>query len=423
MSGAVDGSRAGFETARLKLAHLRLDGEDAGQAAMRQLARISGQALGVERVGVWLFEDEGRRLRNLSQYLLSSDSHASGEVLDIADCPAYLAALRERRVLAVTEARAHPLTRELTDGYLDVHGISSRIDAAIIREGAVAGVVCHEHVGPARIWSQKDRDFVASTADMAALFLEEADRLAIELALRQRREDQLAQEKMAALGRLARAVAHDINNVFNTLSLTGMLLEAREAEDLRRFGTSIQRAVGLGARLVEQLSLFGEEAAEGAARVDLAFLIDRMRPVLMEFMRGARLEIAVLSDATTVFANASQLEQVVLNLCLNAVEAIAEPSSGLIRIELRDARPDEPLNPASIVLTVEDNGQGMDVETQAHVFEPYFTRKAGGHGIGLSAVYGIVKRCRGTISVRSTPGAGATFTVALPRAPSPASLR
>ena len=65
-------------------------------------------------------------------------------------------------------------------------------------------MVCHEHVGEARIWSQKDRDFVASTADMAALFLEQADRLGIELALRQRRENQLADEKMAALGRLAR---------------------------------------------------------------------------------------------------------------------------------------------------------------------------------------------------------------------------
>ena len=221
----------------------------------------------------------------------------------------------------------------------------------------------------------------------------------------------------------ARAVAHDINNVFNTLSLTGMLLEAREAEDLRRYGTAIRNAVGLGGRLVEQLSLFGEEAADAGARVDLAFLIERLRPVLVEAMRGVRLEIAVLSDTTTVFANASQIEQVLLNLCLNAVEAIAAPSAGLVRIELRDARPDEPLNPASIVITVEDNGQGMDAETQAHIFEPYFTRKADGHGIGLSVVYGIVKRCRGTISVRSAPGAGAAFTVALPRAPSPTSLR
>ena len=144
---------------------------------------------------------------------------------------------------------------------------------------------------------------------------------------------------MAALGRLARAVAHDINNVFNTLSLTGELLETLEAEELRRYGTTIREAVGLGGRLVEQLSLFGEEAAEAGARVDLAFLIERMRPVLVEAMRGARLEIAVHSGATTVLAQASQIEQVVLNLCVNAVEAIAAPSQGLVRIELRDARP------------------------------------------------------------------------------------
>ena len=78
---------------------------------MRQLARISAQALGVERVGVWLFEDQAHCLRNLSQYALSSDSHSAGEVLDVSAFPAFMAALRERRVLAVADARAHPLTR------------------------------------------------------------------------------------------------------------------------------------------------------------------------------------------------------------------------------------------------------------------------------------------------------------------------
>ena len=241
MSGAVDGSRAGFETARLKLAHLRLDGEDAGQAAMRQLARISGHALGVERVGVWLFEDEAAACAISVSTCCRPTATRRARCWTSLDVPAFLAALRERRVVAVAEARAHPLTRELTGRVPGRSRISSRLDAAIIREGAVAGVVCHEHVGPSRLWSQKDRDFVASTADMAALFLEQADRWQIELALRQRREDQLAQEKMAALGRLARAVAHDINNVFNTLALTGMLLEARESEDLRRQGTASSR--------------------------------------------------------------------------------------------------------------------------------------------------------------------------------------
>ena len=94
MSGAADGSRAGFETARLKLARLRLDGEDARQSAMRQLARVSAHALDVERVGVWLFEDAGQRARNLGQYRRSSDAVTSGEALETGAHPAYLAALQ-----------------------------------------------------------------------------------------------------------------------------------------------------------------------------------------------------------------------------------------------------------------------------------------------------------------------------------------
>jgi len=424
MSGAVDGSRAGFETARLALARLRLDGDDARQSAMQTLARVSAHALAVERVGVWLFAEGGRQLRNLGQHLRgAAESPASGELIETRPYAGYLAALADRRVLAIIDSRTHAGARELAGSALQLTGTAARLDAPIIREGAVAGVVCCEHVGDARIWSQKDRDFAASTADMAALFLEQADRLDIELALRERRESTLVEDKMAALSRLARAVAHDINNVFNVLGMTGFLLEGSEDQELRRHGESIQRAVGLGGRLVQQLALFGEETVDSDARVDLGVLVDRMRPVLADLAHGIRLEIAVLTQAPIIVANASQIEQVLLNLCVNAFESIAPSRDGLVRIELRDPYPGEAVDPASVVLSVQDSGQGMDAETRAQIFEPYFTRKAGGHGIGLSVVYGIVKRCRGSITVHSEPGAGATFVIALPMAAAREPLR
>lgn len=423
MAGAVDGSRAGFETARLALARLRLDGDDARPSAMRKLARVSAQALAVERVGVWLLEDGGRLLRNAALCLRSTDTEASCETVDCAALPGYLAALNERRVLAVADGRAHVVARELAGTPFALAGTAARLDAPIIREGAVAGVVCYEHVGESRIWSQKDRDFAASTADMAALFLEQADRIEIEIALRERRENKLAEDKMAALSRLARSVAHDINNVFNVLGMTGFLLEAREDEELKRFGDSIRRSVELGGRLAQQLALFGDEAASSNTRVNLAAVVDRMQPMLADLTHGARLEIALLTGAPIVIANASQIEQVLLNLCVNAIEAISPAPAGVVRIEVRDPHPGENIDPASVVLTVQDNGRGMDAETRAHIFEPYFTRKVGGHGIGLSVVYGIVKRCRGSIAVQSEVGGGATFVIALPMAPAPEALR
>jgi signal transduction histidine kinase len=384
---------------------------------MQMLACVSAQALAVERVGVWLFADRGGQLRNLGQHVRgSSEICAAGEVIETAPCPDYVAALRTRRVLATTDTRTHGVARELAGSAFELTGTAARLDAPIIRDGVVAGVVCYEHVGEARMWSQKDRDFAASSADMAALFLEQADRLEIEAALRERRENKLMEDKMAALSRLARAVAHDINNVFNVLGMTGFLLEESADEVVRRHGESIQRAVGLGGRMVQQLALFGEETADSDARVDLGVLVDRMRPVLTDLAHGSRLEIAVLTQAPIIVANASQIEQVLLNLCVNAFESISPSTDGLVRIELRDPHPGEAIDPASVVLSVVDSGRGMDAETRAHIFEPYFTRKAGGHGIGLSVVYGIVKRCRGSITVHSEPGAGAAFVIALPMA-------
>ena len=139
-------------------------------------------------------------------------------------------------------------------------------------------------------------------------------------------------------------------------------------------------------------------------------------------MSGKRLDIAVLAAAPTIVANAGQIEQVLLNLCVNAVEAI---SSRPMADPGRDPRSAPGRAGGSDGGGAQRRGQRPrhGPETLAHVFEPYFSRKASGHGIGLSVVYGIVKRCRGSISVRSEPGAGATFTIALPRAPAPEPLR
>src|SRR4029079_12743647 len=127
MAGAVDGSRAGFETARLALARLRFDGDDARQSAMRQLARVSARALAVELVGVWLLEDGARSLRNVGRCVRSCDTD-TGEAVDCAALPGYLAALNERRVLAVTDCRGHAVARELAGTPFELAGTAARLD-------------------------------------------------------------------------------------------------------------------------------------------------------------------------------------------------------------------------------------------------------------------------------------------------------
>ena len=124
-----------------------------------------------------------------------------------------------------------------------------------------------------------------------------------------------------------------------------------------------------------------------------------------------------------VAGNESELEQVVMNLCVNAAGAVARRDEATSGPSCASRAPDEAINPAALVLSVADDGVGMDAETVAHAFEPYFTRKSGERGIGLSVVYGVVKRAGGTVSAQSTPGGGTVFTVVLPRAPGRTSFR
>jgi len=414
MSSAEQGSRAGYESARLKLARLRLSGENARDAAMRHVAETAAVALGVERVGVWAFRRGQSRSECLCEFDASAGTFASGDVLEVERFPNYFRELAARRVLAVEDARADPRLGELRAARFTGRPVTSLMAAPIIRDGEIAGTVCHMHVGTPRPWSQKDRDFACCVADMAALFLEQAEKLEIESALRQRREIHLVDEKMAALGRLARSVAHDVNNVLGAVGMIGVALRTHADGQVQRHGAVVAEAVQLGGRLVEQLFLFGRESGAPTRILSLPFLLRRMEPVLRRMMPHARLELEVAVPDASVAAVEAELEQVVLNLVVNAAEAV--PEGGLVRIELREPRADEPISPTSIVLAVIDSGRGIDPQAMGHIFEPYFSSKGAGHGIGLATVYGIVKRSGGSILVDSAPAAGTTFRVALPRA-------
>ena len=422
MLGSANDSRAGYESARLELARLRLGGGDARAVAMRQVAQTTARALGVERVGIWAFKGAAGGLLGVCQFDLRSDSFPPSGLPDGREMPILLAEISKRRVLAIAEARTDVRTSEIWKGYLDVNGVESLMAAPVIRDGNVVGVICCEQVGAVRPWSLADRDFGACAADMAALFLEQADRFEIEASLRARRESELGDERMASLGRLARSVAHDVNNVLGALDLIGVALEADPRSDVAAHGGEVRRTVDFGSRLVEQLLLFGREAAATGESIDLGPVLQQIQPVLVRLLRGARLELDLaIAEGAFVQLDQSELKQVVLNLCVNAAEAVA--AGGLVRLELREPRADEPISPTSIVLAVVDNGRGMDAKTQEHIFEPYFSTKAAGHGIGLATVYGIVKRAGGTILVDSSVGVGTTFRIVLPRAARPASIR
>ena len=160
----------------------RLDLADS-VSQIREILESDAQAMRVERVSFWVFNDSGAEIACEDIYTLTGNSHKEGGTLSARDFPRYFAALQESRAIAADNACDDPRTGEFAEGYLRPKGITSMLDAPVWLHGKVVGVVCHEHVGPVRAWLPEEQDFAASIADMVSLTLEAAERTRAEEAL------------------------------------------------------------------------------------------------------------------------------------------------------------------------------------------------------------------------------------------------
>jgi signal transduction histidine kinase len=256
--------------------------------------------------------------------------------------------------------------------------------------------------------------------------LEEMNRsLRLETQGRVQAEDHLRHaQKMEAVGRLAGGVAHDFNNLLTVILGYASLLHGAARDTTAREGLEqIRRAGEQAASLTQNLLAFSRKSVAAPVRVDVAVAIGQLEPMVRRFC-GDDVTLTLDLDPATgqVALGEGQLEQVLLNLVINARDAM--PAGGDLRITCRGdevtAVPDAPELRAGrhIVIRVADTGVGMDEETRAHVFEPFFTTKPVGRGtgLGLATVYGIVTQHGGAVTVTSAPGAGSCFSVWLPEA-------
>jgi PAS domain S-box-containing protein len=251
--------------------------------------------------------------------------------------------------------------------------------------------------------------------------------VAQDLTARKQLEAQFLQaQKMEAVGRLAGGVAHDFNNLLTViLSYCDMLLETVPADDFRHEDIGeIRKAGEAAATLARQLLAFSRQNVIQPRVVELNAIVEHTTTMLKRLIgAGIAIDTRLDSGAGQLKADAGQIEQVIMNLAINARDAMS--GGGTLTIETRRADASdvgaEAMTRAPLgycLLAVSDTGTGMDAATQARMFEPFFTTKeaAKGTGLGLSTVYGIVKQYEGVIRVRSAPGAGTTFRVYLPAA-------
>jgi len=248
---------------------------------------------------------------------------------------------------------------------------------------------------------------------------------------RVRLEDEFRQsQKMEAIGRLAGGVAHDFNTLLGTIrGYSEMLLGVLPRDGtLRQPVEQIHRAALRGAQLTRQLLLFSRRQEVQAQVVDLTELLADVA-VMLERLIGEdiRLTREIEPQLGRVWGNPGELHQVLLNLVVNACDAM--PYGGALNVSLHNLAADQEiaveggrLPPGSYVLVqVADTGTGMNEEVRKRIFEPFFTTKEPGKGtgLGLSTVHAIVLRCQGGIAVESQPGQGTTFRIYLPRAREP----
>lgn len=225
-------------------------------------------------------------------------------------------------------------------------------------------------------------------------------------------------QRVEALGRMAGGIAHDFNNLLGVIRGHAELLlrYPHGDEDLRAALEEVVSASDRGARLTSQLLAFGRRQLLRPHAVELRAALEGMDGMLRKIL-GDGVALEVLSpEPVWVRVDPSRLEQVVLNLVVNARDAM--PAGGRMTIEARAGRDGSGAAlPACIRFT--DTGEGMPPEVLEHVFEPFFTTKAEGKGtgLGLSTVYGIVTQSGGAVTVESVPGQGTTFEVTLPPSP------
>ena len=228
-------------------------------------------------------------------------------------------------------------------------------------------------------------------------------------------------QKMEAIGRLAGGIAHDFNNLLQVIlgSCEAMKESIEDKRVLLRDIEIVQDSASSAASLTQQLLAFSRKQRAQPRTIDLGLLLQRCEKMLSAAVGNMRGLCAVLDEeASTVRADEGQMQQVLMNLAVNARDAM--PEGGTFTIRLRNewiGGGVSGLVPGRYVtLSVSDTGVGMDEKTREHIFEPFYTTKGmrGGTGLGLSIVYGIVTQSGGVISVDSKVGSGATFTIRLP---------
>jgi signal transduction histidine kinase len=313
---------------------------------------------------------------------------------------------RQSRVIVILDIHHDPRIHYPQEA--EREGVRMVLDTSLSFRNHIAGIL-RIYFAEARAVSDEERDFLVSLADQCALAIEK-NRL---IEAQKSKYDLLAlqTEKLSALGRMAAGIAHEINNPLAGILLfsSNLFKKVPDEGPLKEGLGIIMRETQRCKFIIQELLEFARDKEPRKTSANITTIIQKSLNILEnEFrLRHIRIEKDFAPDLQDSCVDANQLEQVFVNLLLNAAQAIDDNGTITIRSRMNSAR-------REIAVDVIDTGCGIPAEHLGQIFEPFFSTKKNGSGLGLAVSFGIIKNHQGRLEVFSRPGQGAHFTVALP---------
>jgi len=382
-------------------------------SVMERALSVCAHTLGVERVGVWLMRDAERCIECIHLLDTAHPDERPGEKLPIEDMGAYCSALTDRPVLLVSDATTHPATIALVPRYLAPKRISALVDAPLYRDGRPIGVVCVEHRGGARTWSDDDVTFVLSMADVVAQLFVSQELRATEAELLDREQALAHRVAAEAMLRLSRTIAHDLNSALTVVLGAAGTLEHHGGDAKVAAATAAElRAAVRDANLLTRKLLNYADLTPTASPTSLDAILGRVEPRLRELAGESRtLDLSRGAGPTEVAIAEPQLVQLLEGLVCAAREATGPGG----RISLSSQRA---LRGALLLVT--DDGELPDEHTSARLLAPCSSTHEAAVGVvsgrsrALKLAADLLREAGGSVELEVTPDSKTCVRVRLP---------